>query len=141
VLELSMNNLSSLPPAVGALASLATLDLSDNRLASLPDDLGALASLQSLGLRSNSLGELCEGVGALGALTSLDVSMNHLEALPWSVTRMTALQQVRAARRSVRPRVGVCKCVCMRVQLWCAADCAGDQSRAGSVAGIIRLWT
>lgn len=77
-LALSMNNLSSVPAALGQLSRLASLELSDNRLCSLPDAITSLSRLASLGLRSNCLAGLPDGLGALCALTHLDASMNHI---------------------------------------------------------------
>ncbi len=52
-LDLSGNQLETLPPHVSKLTNLLALDLSDNRLWSLPHQLGTLTSLLLLKLEKN----------------------------------------------------------------------------------------
>lgn len=91
---LAMNNLTALPPALGALSALQHLDASDNRLAAAPPALGACLALRSLSLRANSLVAICGDLGALTNLTSLDLSMNQIGALPGTIGGLVSLQQV-----------------------------------------------
>ncbi len=80
-LDLSHNQLTgSIPPELGHLAHLQELDLSFNRLTgTIPPELGQLGQLQSLDLRSNGLtGSIPSTLGQLDQLQVLDVSLNRL---------------------------------------------------------------
>ncbi|MEQ2197951.1 Leucine-rich repeat-containing protein 59, partial [Xenoophorus captivus] len=55
VVDLSCNNIISLPPEFCSLTHLVKLDLSKNQLTCLPDDLGNLVNLQHLDLYNNKL--------------------------------------------------------------------------------------
>lgn len=57
VLNLSGNQLTSLPAEIGDLTKLWQLDLSGNQLTSLPAEIGELTNLKELNLRGNPLGE------------------------------------------------------------------------------------
>lgn len=54
-LDLSMNNLSCLPPEIGMLTNLKKLLLYDNQLDDLPYELGSLYQLEMLGIEGNPL--------------------------------------------------------------------------------------
>lgn len=77
-LRLNQNLLTSLPPQVGELRSLAILDLSDNSLAFLPPELGKLTNLVELLLYNNRLSTLPAEMGYLYQLESLGMDGN-----PW----------------------------------------------------------
>uniref|UniRef100_A0A8D0L7G8 Leucine-rich repeat-containing protein 59 n=1 Tax=Sphenodon punctatus TaxID=8508 RepID=A0A8D0L7G8_SPHPU len=70
ILDLSCNNLISLPSDFCTLTHLVKLDLSKNQLQQLPFDFGRLANLQHLDLLNNRL-------------VSLPVSFAHLKNLKW----------------------------------------------------------
>jgi Leucine-rich repeat (LRR) protein len=54
-LDLSGENLTEWPEALGALTQLQSLDLSFNKLGALPESLALLTQLQSLDLSNNQL--------------------------------------------------------------------------------------
>jgi hypothetical protein len=94
--DLSMNALASLPPAIGNWApSLRVLLCRQNQLGALPRELFSLSSLVTLDLSNNALaafggggagggdaGALLEG---LPALRELNLKANHLVSLPSSL--------------------------------------------------------
>ncbi|XP_056286522.1 leucine-rich repeat-containing protein 59 isoform X2 [Pseudoliparis swirei] len=80
VVDLSCNNITSLPPEFCNLTHLVKVDLSQNQLTCLPDDLGNLASLQHLDLYNNKLTTLPVSVSQLRSLKWLDLKDNPLEA-------------------------------------------------------------
>ncbi|XP_037611687.1 leucine-rich repeat-containing protein 59 isoform X1 [Sebastes umbrosus] len=81
VLDLSCNNITSLPPEFCNLTHLVKVDLSKNQLTCLPDDLGNLSSLQHLDLYNNKLTVLPVSVSQLRSLKWLDLKDNPLEAV------------------------------------------------------------
>ncbi|CAJ1080034.1 leucine-rich repeat-containing protein 59 [Xyrichtys novacula] len=79
VLDLSCNNITSLPPEFCNLTHLVKIDLSKNQLTGLPDDLGNLDNLQHLDLYNNKLTELPVSFSQLKSLKWLDLKDNPLE--------------------------------------------------------------
>uniref|UniRef100_UPI0037E93957 leucine-rich repeat-containing protein 59 isoform X2 n=1 Tax=Semicossyphus pulcher TaxID=241346 RepID=UPI0037E93957 len=79
VLDLSCNNITSLPPEFCNLTHLVKVDLSKNQLACLPDDLGNLSGLQHLDLYNNKLTGLPVSFSQLRSLKWLDLKDNPLD--------------------------------------------------------------
>lgn len=80
VVDLSCNNITSLPPEFCNLTHLVKVDLSKNQLTCLPDDLGNLTSLQHLDLYNNKLTVLPVSFSQLRSLKWCDLKDNPLEA-------------------------------------------------------------
>ena len=91
---LSYNQLSTLPPEIGQLASLRSLHLHCNQLSTLPSEIGQLASLQSLYLHCNQLSTLPPEIGQLASLRSLNLSSNQLSTLPPEIGQLASLQSL-----------------------------------------------
>ena len=91
-LDLSNNQLASLPDAIGSWTALQWLNLSGNRLASLPAAIGSLTALQWLNLDSNQLASLPAAIGSWTALQALFLDGNQLASLPDAIGSWTALQ-------------------------------------------------
>ncbi|CAN9508805.1 unnamed protein product [Ophioblennius macclurei] len=79
VVDLSCNNITSLPPEFCNLTHLVKVDLSKNQLTCLPDDLGNLVNLQHLDLYNNKLTVLPASFSHLRNLKWLDLKDNPLE--------------------------------------------------------------
>ncbi|XP_021270593.1 leucine-rich repeat-containing protein 59 isoform X2 [Numida meleagris] len=79
VLDLSCNNLLSLPSDFCSLTHLVKLDLSKNRLQQLPVDFGRLVNLQHLDLLNNRLVTLPVSFAQLKNLKWLDLKDNPLD--------------------------------------------------------------
>lgn len=77
--DLSCNNITSLPPEFCNLTYLVKVDLSKNQLTCLPDDLGNLVNLQHLDLYNNKLTVLPASFSQLQNLKWLDLKDNPLE--------------------------------------------------------------
>uniref|UniRef100_A0AAQ5XX32 Leucine-rich repeat-containing protein 59 n=1 Tax=Amphiprion ocellaris TaxID=80972 RepID=A0AAQ5XX32_AMPOC len=80
VVDLSCNNIISLPPEFCNLTHLVKVDLSKNQLICLPDELGNLVNLQHLDLYNNKLTVLPVSFSQLRSLKWLDLKDNPLEA-------------------------------------------------------------
>ena len=78
-LDLSHNQLSRLPKAIGSLLSLTHLFLNDNRLSSQLDFIRPLVNLQELDLRNNELNNFSLDITEVSCLRRLSVQGNPLE--------------------------------------------------------------
>jgi len=65
--------------------SIEILDLSENNLSSLPDNFGELENLSQLNLSNNQLVSLPESFGNLKKLLELQITQNLLKSLPENV--------------------------------------------------------
>ncbi|MGJ5632248.1 COR domain-containing protein, partial [Nostoc sp. CALU 1950] len=90
-LDLSYNQLTTLPEAITHLQKLTWLDLYDNKLTTLPEAIARLQQLTYLYLNGNELTTLPEAIARLQKLTDLDLSHNQLTTLPEAITRLQQL--------------------------------------------------
>lgn len=96
-LQLSCNELISLPPGIQELPNLRSLDLSRNRLEEVGFQAGCLATLGALNLGGNRLSRFPDIAGCT-ALTQLDISENAIQEIPEWIDRLQTLQEFRANR-------------------------------------------
>ena len=75
---MSWNKLTELPTEIGDLKELRILDVSNNQLVSLPTNIQKLNQLEGLYFSGNKLTELPSEIGDLKELRWLDVSGNPL---------------------------------------------------------------
>ncbi|CCH55773.1 Leucine-rich repeat-containing protein 40 [Fibrisoma limi BUZ 3] len=94
IVLLYSNEIQQLPPQIGKLVNLQTLDLSFNKLTSVPDELGELSDLQSLVLNSNQLESLPERLGELSNLRELYLGDNKLKSLSAGLGQLTNLKRL-----------------------------------------------
>lgn len=99
ILNLSENQISSLPKELGSLPNLQQLILSQNQLNKVPlskwvwlNQSAIRSSLRLLDISDNSLTELPEQIGNLSALVTLKVSQNELNYLPQTIGRLLNLK-------------------------------------------------
>ena len=104
-LDLSKKELRALPPEIGNLTGLTSLNIKSNLLKTLPPDIGNLTNLTELDLSVNSLTELPPEIGNLTSLTSLNIDLNMLSALPPDIGNLTSLTSLslNAAKLTVLP--------------------------------------
>ena len=105
--------LGSMPPELGNLTNLESLNLHNNSLTGpIPPELGRLASLKSLGLGRNLLqGTIPPELGNLVALESLSLLGNHLTGrIPPELGRLSKLTYLRLDRNrlegTIPPELG-----------------------------------
>jgi len=94
MLDVSNNQLTSLPAEIGKLTQLQRLLVENNQLTSLPAEIGQLAQLQTLGVRNNQLTSLPAEIGKLVQLGWLEVSNNQLTSLPAEIGQLAQLQRL-----------------------------------------------
>ena len=92
LLDLSDNKFLNLPSAINKLSELTILDFSNNKLTSLSSEIVALASLKELDLSGNQLTSLYNDIGQLNKLTYLDLSNNQLSVLPPEIGQLENLE-------------------------------------------------
>jgi CheY-like chemotaxis protein len=93
-LNVFRNQLSALPNAIGNLSQLRFLYISENRLTALPEAIGRLSQLQFLSASENRLTALPEAIGRLSQLHHLNLCNNRLTALPKSLRRLAGLEKL-----------------------------------------------
>ncbi|VDQ17169.1 unnamed protein product, partial [Trichobilharzia regenti] len=82
---------SEFPRPILKLPRLEFLDLSSNQLESLPSSITELTSLESLLLFDNNLTNLPENIGELRNVRCLWLGDNKLESLPQSIVELRGL--------------------------------------------------
>jgi hypothetical protein len=100
-LDLEDYALHTLPPIIGALSELVSLNLDKNNLRVIPATLGACSLLTSLQVEYNQLEALPEELGMLTNLTYLTCSVNRLSALPVSMGKLKALTYLSASANRI----------------------------------------
>ena len=97
-LELSQNNLrGSIPPEIGLLSNLKTIDMSDNALqGGLPSQFGLLFSLQELALYHTDIsGQIPAEIGFLDNLESLQLFETFLSGpIPSELSQIPSLREM-----------------------------------------------
>jgi Leucine-rich repeat (LRR) protein len=86
------NALQSVPPSIGTLTDLKTLEVSFNQLVMLPDEVGGCRHLVSIRARGNELKTLPVGIAKLWTLEELLLDKNPLVRLPYAVASMPLRQ-------------------------------------------------
>ncbi len=90
-LNLSNNQLTSVPKELGNLSKLKTLILSVNNLPSIPKELGNLSKLTHLELHHNRLTSIPKELGNLSKLTYLNLGGNYLTSIPKELGKLSKL--------------------------------------------------
>jgi Leucine-rich repeat (LRR) protein len=93
-LDLSYNNLHSLPTELELLSNLQFLNCSWNRLVSLPSILGSFVSFRTLIAAKNRISHVTDDIGKCSSLQYLDLSDNQLQTVPESLCNCTRLRVI-----------------------------------------------
>lgn len=91
-LNLSHNQITSLPDAIGRLSNLKLLELSGNKLVNFPETLKELIKLEWVNLSDNHLTSLPNVITKVPNLDFLDLSNNRLSTLPEAIVEMKNLR-------------------------------------------------
>lgn len=100
-LDLRGNKLANLPVEIGYLSQLVSLNVSFNELVSLPSEIGQLSKLLRLDASRNYLKNLPVEVGHLSQLVDLNLSKNHLESLPTEVRYLAKLETLNVSNNQL----------------------------------------
>lgn len=110
-IDLSHNQLTSLPENFGLLFHLKTLLLRYNKLTCLPDTFTSLVKLEKLDLSHNHLKTLPADFTRMESLTKLNVSKNRLKILPASLGGVKTLKVLLACDNRLHdPPQSICDC-------------------------------
>lgn len=90
-LILYSNELKSIPKEIGKLTKLIELNLRDNKLKHIPKEIGNLHNLRYLKLSKNELTSIPKEIGDLKELEVLDLNNNKLSSLPKELVFLTKL--------------------------------------------------
>lgn len=101
-LDLSYNNLETLPTSICKLKSLEELNLEHNRLKFLPKTLVDLMGLKCLHIGYNCLESLPEEIGKLKSLTTLNMEENKIKLLPDSIGNLEFLQTLLISKNKLK---------------------------------------
>ena len=91
-LSFVVRGLTALPPEIGQLTQLQSLNLDNNQLTALPPEIGQISQLQSLNLDHNKLTDLAPWIGQLTQLQKLYLHGNQLTALPPEIGQLSQLR-------------------------------------------------
>jgi hypothetical protein len=92
-LDLSGNQITSIPAEIGTFLSLEELRMSSNMLQELPVQIGELINLRVLSISENQIAEFPAELGTLNSLQNLDAYGNPFQCLPRSVRRLPLLSK------------------------------------------------
>ena len=101
VLNITNNDITSLPYNIGNLRALRELDVSGNKITKIPESIGALRHLRVLNLSSNKITFLPNSLCDLDKVRVLEVSMNTLNSLPDRIGNMKHLTELYASDNKI----------------------------------------
>jgi Leucine-rich repeat (LRR) protein len=93
--------MESLPPQIGELAYLATLDVAYNDLTVLPGEIEDLHYLQGFYANGNRLTEFPSQILLLPVLTRLDLSENQITQIPEEIMKMDQLTRLTLDKNAI----------------------------------------
>ncbi|GAM23088.1 hypothetical protein SAMD00019534_062630 [Acytostelium subglobosum LB1] len=101
-LRLDSNQFSNFPAHLCELESLTSLSFADNQLRALSESIGNIKSLTRLVVAGNALEHLPAELAQLTRLTYLDVSSNNIKQLPSGIGALTQLQHLYVQHNKLR---------------------------------------
>lgn len=90
-LNLSRQNLTTIPPEVYTFVNLQRLDVSYNQLTEVPREIGTLKNLQSLDITKNKVAHLPATISLLTYLNELLIGDNEFKQLPETILQLKYL--------------------------------------------------
>ncbi|XP_065067794.1 E3 ubiquitin-protein ligase LRSAM1-like [Rhopilema esculentum] len=103
VLDLSHNEIGTLPKQINCLVNLQKLDLSFNKLKRLPDEIGSLVKIQTFNLQGNKLTYLPPTIKHMRELQTLDIRENKdLAQLPVNLCYLRSMEEFLYDKERIR---------------------------------------
>jgi len=93
-LDLSLNDIKTIPNVFSKFNKLQYLDLSSNEITEIPSSFKYLKNLKKLDMRFNSLTKLPDFIGELKSLEYIDFYYNKIENLPSSLGNLVNLEHL-----------------------------------------------
>lgn len=93
-LKLATCNITEVPPEIGYLSSLVTLEVHENQISSIHPNIGALRNLERLSLHNNRIAEVPDTIGNLRKVWYLSLHYNQIKALPKSIGNLKSLSRL-----------------------------------------------
>lgn len=101
-LYLGKNQLKTLSSNIGQLKALVWLDVSHNQLAELPPKIGNLKNLTVLDCSNNRLCKIPAQIKQLRKITSLNLSNNRIASLPREISYLKSLTQLDLSANKIK---------------------------------------
>lgn len=101
-LDLSYNNLQSLPEEIRNIRRLIELNCEINQINQLPENIGKLRSLKVLKLSSNRLSTIPDAIGNCCNLKELHLDNNEIEILPKTIGNCINLETLKLQNNSLK---------------------------------------
>ncbi|XP_010043405.2 LRR repeats and ubiquitin-like domain-containing protein At2g30105 [Eucalyptus grandis] len=115
VLSMNQNELTALPPALGAITSLRQLYFANNKLTSLPVEIGHLNQLEVLKVNNNRISTLPLQIGDCISLVEVDLSSNLLLELPETLGNLRNLKALHLSNNGLKSLPGVLFTTCIQL--------------------------
>jgi formylglycine-generating enzyme required for sulfatase activity/Leucine-rich repeat (LRR) protein len=94
ILDLSNQNLTTVPAKICKLKHLISLNLSNNQISKISIEIGELTNLINLNLSNNNIYTIPESIFKLKSLTSLNLSRNRIARLPAAIGNLENLENL-----------------------------------------------
>lgn len=101
-LTLRCGKLKKIPETIGSLIKLEKLDLEFNKLKNIPDVIGNLRNLKRLILNKNCILKISNSIENLTKLEILDCDENNIENLPKSIGSLSSLKILKLNSNCIR---------------------------------------
>ena len=103
-IDLSHNTWRTLPPELIEFSesSLLHLNMSNNQLTSIPESIGNLVLLQTLDVSHNQIESIDAAIGKCIRLRRLNVATNRIEALPAEIGNCVLLEEIIASDNQLK---------------------------------------
>ncbi|KAI8571183.1 hypothetical protein RHMOL_Rhmol01G0099000 [Rhododendron molle] len=138
-LDLTQNNLSTLPDRICNLSCLKRLRLKDNNVSYLPSGIGSLTSLEILNLSRNNLWTLPDSIGNLSCLKELLVGNNKLSHLPSEIGDLDSLEILKLRQNNGFTAFPESICKLVHLQRLSLYGCNLSHFPSG-LGGLVSLW-
>lgn len=101
VFNISNNQFTGIPAEIGKFKKLETFNASSNQITDVPAEIGHLSTLQELNLSNNKLDTMPDEFAELKSLKKIDLSNNLYREIPKEVLEMANLEEISISGNSI----------------------------------------